>query len=277
MSPADLVAALRAAGCVFAEDEAALLLADGRPLADLVARRVAGEPLEQVLGWVAFCGRRVLLDPGVFVPRQRTALLVEQAVALGGRVVVDLCCGSGAVGLAVADGLGRDGTGDVGTGDVGTGDNGTGDVGTGLDGLEDVHLVAADVDPVAVACARRNGVTAVVGDLYGPLPAQLRGRVDLLCVNAPYVPTDDVAGLPPEARDHEPVAALDGGRDGLDLHRRVAAGAGEWLAPGGSVLLETSRVQAAGTLAAVAAGGLVARVVTDDDRGATVVVGTRPA
>ncbi len=130
VSPDDVVARLRAAGCVFAEEEAALLVADGRDLGVLVARRAAGEPLEQVLGWVAFGGLRVLLDPGVFVPRQRTGLLVEQAVALGGRVVVDLCCGAGAVGLAVAAGLG------------------------------DVELVAADVDPVAVACARRNGVDA---------------------------------------------------------------------------------------------------------------------
>jgi release factor glutamine methyltransferase len=241
----DVVERLRAAGCVFAEDEGALLLADGRAVEGLVARRVAGEPLEQVLGWVAFCGLRVLLDPGVFVPRQRTALLVEQAVALGGRVVVDLCCGAGAVGLAVAA------------------------------GLPDVELVAADVDPAAVACARRNGVDAVLGDLFDPLPPRLRGRVDLLCVNAPYVPTDAIADMPPEARDHEPAVALDGGPDGLDLHRRVAAGAHPWLAPGGSLLLETSRRQAAGTADAVTAGGLRARVVTDDDRGAVVVVGTR--
>ncbi len=179
------------------------------------------------------------------MPRQRTALLVEQAVALGGRVVVDLCCGAGAVGLAVAAGLG------------------------------DVELVAADVDPAAVACARRNGVDARTGDLFDPLPEELRGRVDLLCVNAPYVPTAAIADMPPEARDHEPAVALDGGADGLDLHRRVAAGAGAWLAPGGSLLLETSDVQAEGTLAAVAAGGLVGRLVTDDDRGAAVVVGTR--
>jgi release factor glutamine methyltransferase len=102
---ADVVARLRAAGCVFAEDEAALLVADGRDTDALVARRVAGEPLEQVLGWVEFCGLRVLLDPGVFVPRQRTALLVETAIGLSGSRVVDLCCGCGAVGLAVVAGL----------------------------------------------------------------------------------------------------------------------------------------------------------------------------
>ena len=243
---ADVVTRLRAAGCVFAEDEAALLVADGRELDALVARRVAGEPLEQVLGWVEFCGLRVLLDPGVFVPRQRTALLVETAVALGGSRVVDLCCGSGAVGLAVQ---------------------------AGLPGAE---LVAADLDPAAVACARRNGATVLAGDLFDPLPDELRGRVDLLCVNAPYVPTDAIADLPPEARDHEPATALDrGGRRTEPAPPGSAAGAHDWLAPGGSLLLETSRRQAPGTLAAVTAGGLEGRLVADEDRGATVVVGTR--
>ncbi|HEY0700830.1 MAG TPA: methyltransferase, partial [Micromonospora sp.] len=125
------VTELRTAGCVFAEDEARLLLAAaGTPveLAALVARRVAGEPLEVVLGWAEFCGLRIAVDPGVFVPRQRSGFLVRQAVELGrpGAVVVDLCCGSGALGVAVATGLGR------------------------------VELHAADVEPAAVRCARRN-------------------------------------------------------------------------------------------------------------------------
>ncbi len=253
-SPADeVVARLRAAGCVFAEDEARLLhdAADGPALDALVARRVAGEPLEQLLGWVDFSGLRVQLDRGVFVPRQRTALLVETAVALGrpGAVVVDLCCGSGAIGLAVAA------------------------------QLPGAQLVAADLDPVAVANARAAvepaGGRVHQGDLFAALPADLLGRVDLLCVNAPYVPSAAIADLPPEARDHEPITALDGGPDGLDLHRRVAAGAGEWLAPGGHLLIETSDRQAAGTAAAVTAGGFTARVVRDDERGATVVVGGR--
>ena len=253
---APVVARLRAAGCVFAEDEAAALLAEATPasLAGLVDRRVAGEPLELVLGWTAFCGLRIAVEPGVFVPRQRTALLVEQAVALlrdtpRTPLVVDLCCGSGAVGLAVATALGP------------------------------VELHAADVDPVAVRCAGRNlaGVGGRVhrGDLYAALPAGLRGRVDLLAVNAPYVPSAAVALMPPEARDHEPHTALDGGPDGTDLQRRVAAGARHWLAPGGSLVVETSVRQAPHTVAAVEGGGLRAALVRDDERDATVVVGTR--
>jgi release factor glutamine methyltransferase len=256
--PARVVARLRAAGCVFAEEEAAALLAAATGpahLAALVGRRVAGEPLELVLGWAGFCGLRVAVVPGVFVPRQRTALLVEQAAALlrassRSAVVVDLCCGSGAVGLAVATALGP------------------------------VELHAADIDPVAVHCARRNvepvGGRVHQGDLYAALPAGLRGRVDLLTVNAPYVPSAAVALMPPEARDHEPHIALDGGSDGTDLQRRVAAGARHWLAPGGTLLIETSARQAPRTAAAVEAGGLHPLVVQDDERDATVVVGTSP-
>ncbi len=247
----DVVARLGAAGCVYAEDEAALLhvAASGPALERLVARRVAGEPLEQVLGWASFGGLRVGVVPGVFVPRRRTELLVREGVAVTapGAVVVDLCCGCGAVGLAVA---------------------------TTVAGVE---LHAADVDPVAVACAGANlgavGGTVHVGDLDAPLPARLRGRVDVLAANAPYVPTAEIALMPPEARDHEPSVALDGGGDGLDVARRVIAAARGWLAPGGHVLVETSRRQAPSLAAAVTAAGLAPRVVTDDDLGGTVVIG----
>ncbi|MCZ2814074.1 putative protein N(5)-glutamine methyltransferase [Modestobacter sp. VKM Ac-2979] len=248
-----VVARLRAAGCVFAEDEAVLLLAAAASAAQLdglVARRVAGEPLEQVLGWAEFCGLRLAVEPGVFVPRQRTRLLVREAVALAssGSVVLDLCCGVGAVGAAVAA------------------------------VVPSVELHAADLDPVAVRCARRNVSGAVyAGDLYDPLPESLRGRVDVLVANAPYVPTEAIALMPPEARDHEARAALDGGVDGLDVQRRVAAGAPGWLAPGGALLIETGRQQAPATRAACTAAGLTARVVEDDDLAATVVVAVRGA
>jgi release factor glutamine methyltransferase len=253
LPPADLdalVAALRAAGCVYAEDEAALLAAeapDPSALAAAVARRVAGEPLEQVLGWAEFRGLRVAVAPGVFVPRARTGALVEAALAVlpDGGTVVDLCCGTGAVGLALA--AERPG----------------------------LRLWAADLDPRAAACARGNlgplG-TVLVGDLDAPLPPELAGRVDVLVANAPYVPTAEIARMPPEAREHEPRSALDGGADGVDLHRRVAACAPRWLAPGGHLLIETSARQAAATAAACAAHGLLPRVVRDDDLDGTVVV-----
>ncbi|WP_141974805.1 putative protein N(5)-glutamine methyltransferase [Saccharothrix saharensis] len=248
----DVVARLRAAGCVFAEDEARVLVEAARgpeELELLTARRVAGLPLEQVVGWAEFCGLRVVVEPGVFVPRRRTEFLVRVAVGVAGpgAVVVDLCCGSGAVGAAV------------------------------VDRVPGVELYAVDVDPVAVACARRNvGAGRVYeGDLYGPLPVSLAGRVDVLVANAPYVPTGSIGMMPPEAREHEPLVALDGGVDGLDVQRRVIAGAARWLAPGGRLLVETGARQAAGTVAAFARGGLRAEVVSDEELSATVVVGSR--
>lgn len=249
----DLVARLRAAGCVFAEDEAALLGSAARSPEELEAltlRRIAGEPLEHVVGWVDFDGGRVALDPGVFVPRQRTAYLVELAASrlTPASTVVDLCCGSGALGLALA----RRHPG--------------------------LTVVAADVDPVAVACAARNlaavGGTAVTGDLDAPLPDALYGRVDVIVANVPYVPTDAVALMPPESRDHEPRGTVDGGADGLDLLRRVAALAPHWLRPGGTVLSEVAAgAQADAARTAYAAAGLDARVEHDPEREATVVSG----
>jgi release factor glutamine methyltransferase len=253
-----LVIRLRAAGCVFAEDEAALLTAeaaDAGALERMTARRVAGEPLEQVVGWAVFRGLRVAVEPGVFVPRARTGLLVTEALTVlaalpAAGTVVDLCCGSGAVGLALA------------TEQPGT------------------RLWATDLDPVAVACARRNlgGLGEVLlGDLDAALPDALAGRVDVLVANAPYVPTDEIAQMPSEARDHEPRTALDGGPDGVDLHRRIAAAAPRWLAPGGHLLIETSVRQAGSTAAACEGQGLAVRVVHDDEVDGTVVVARRRA
>lgn len=250
MTEPELVAALRAAGCVFAEDEARLLMAEASSEAELMtwtARRMAGEPLEHIVGWAAFAGLRVAVDPGVFVPRRRSELLVRVACREPADVVVDLCCGSGALGAAVAA------------------------------EMPDAEVWAADSDPAAVRCARRNLPPDRVreGDLYDALPDELRGRVDLLVVNAPYVPSDDVATMPREARDHEHRVALDGGPDGLDVQRRVLAGAPAWLTPAGRVLVETSRAQAERTRGLMGAAGLSASVETDDEIGATVVIGRR--
>jgi len=179
-------------------------------------------------------------------------LLVRTAAAAlaarPGAVVVDLCCGSGAVGAALA---------------------------AVLDGVE---LYATDIDPAAVRCARRNlpaGARVYEGDLDAPLPATLRGRVDVLVANAPYVPTGELGLLPPEARVHEPRVALDGGADGLDLLRRVFSAAPRRLAPGGVLLVEASARQVPALVAAVAAAGLVPDVATSDELNATVVTGTR--
>lgn len=245
-----IVTTLRAAGCVFAEDEARLLVDAARTpdeLTAMVERRVAGQPLEYVIGVTDFCGLRIAVEPGVFVPRRRTEFLVAQAVSLTrpGTVVVDLCCGSGAVGAALTA------------------------------AVDDLELYAADIDPVAVRCARRNVAAEVYqGDLYEPLPAALRGRIGVLVANVPYVPTESLELMPWEARMHESAVAHDGGADGLDVLRRVVDGAATWLAPGGHLLVETSERQAPYAADVVADGGLVPRLATSDDLNATVVIGT---
>lgn len=241
-------------------------------VAALVEQRVAGHPLEYILGWAEFGGLRIELDAGVFVPRRRTQLLVQEAVALLSQdpvhkpqvrtamqrpttpamraaVVVDLCCGSGAAGAAIA---------------------------SRIAGLE---LHAADVDPAAVACARQNvakvGGAIHQGDLYEALPASLKGNVSVITANAPYVPTAEIATMPREARDYEPLLSLDGGSDGLDLHRRVAAGAPEWLRAGGHLIIETSERQAGHTASIMSAAGFAVRIVRSEELDGTVVVGKK--
>lgn len=248
LTPDQVVDALRASGCVFAEEEAELLLAAPGSLTELLARRMTGEPLEQVLGWAAFDGLRIGVQPGVFVPRRRSELLVRLAAEglVSDVVAVDLCCGSGALGAALRT------------------------------RVPTIELYACDVDPVAVECARRNlpGASVFQGDLWSALPQGLRGRVDVVLANAPYVPTDGIALMPSEARDHEPRAALDGGIDGLTVHRRIAAEATHWLAPAGRLLIEVAPAQVPTALTIFGAAGLEASSYTDDDLDATVVIGT---
>lgn len=247
-----VVARLRGAGCVFAEDEAELLRAeagaDAGRLARLVERRVAGDPLEQVLGWVWFGGLRIRLVPGVFVPRRRTELLARVGAGLlgAGAVAVDVCCGSAAVAAVLQD------------------------------AVPGARVWACDVDERAVACARLNLPAERVrgGDLFAGLPRELRGRVGVITANAPYVPSGAVGLMPPEARDHEPLVALDGGGDGLAVQRRVVAAAVGWLAPGGSVLIETGADQAAATAGLLEGAGLAARIESCEEIAATVAVGT---
>ncbi|MFF1384988.1 putative protein N(5)-glutamine methyltransferase [Arthrobacter sp. NPDC058288] len=273
-SPDEAVHRLRAAGCVFAEEEARLLAGAAASAAELeamIGRRVAGLPLEHILGWAEFCGLRIGVTAGVFVPRRRTEFLVRQAEQLlrgvqgddahrrgvhgdganGTRqpVVVDLCCGSGAVGAALA---------------------------ARVAGIE---LHASDLDPAAVLCAKGNiepaGGRVHEGDLFGPLPARLRGGIAVLVANAPYVPTAAIGTMPPEARTHEPLMSLDGGPDGLDIQRKVIAEAPAWLAPGGHVLIETSRRQARRTIGLMRSAGLAARLASDPELDATVAIGLK--
>jgi release factor glutamine methyltransferase len=236
---------LRAAGCVFAEEEAALLheaATSPEHLEAMITQRVGGLPLEHVVGWAEFCGQRITITKGVFVPRHRTELLVDLATDLNPATVVDLCCGSGAVGAVLQH------------------------------RLPGATVYAADIDPAAVTCARKNLTNVFEGDLFDALPTHLRGNIDVVVANVPYVPTDDIQFMPAEAREHEARVALDGGTDGLEVLRRVATQAKNWLRPGGHLLSETSARQAPAALAAFRAAGLDARLVTSEDTNA--VAGT---
>jgi release factor glutamine methyltransferase len=252
-------AELAAAGCVSAAAEADWLLEEAPhedALRAMVARRLAGEPLQYVIGWAPFGRLKLRVGPGVFVPRPETEGLADRAAAfLRGlpdpRVAADLCAGSGAIACFLAA------------------------------EVPGARVLATELDPGALAWARENaerfGVELLAGDLDEPLPAELAGRLDVLCANVPYVPSAAIATLPTDVRDHEPRLALDGGPDGLDVFRRLARRAGNWLAPGGRVYAETGEDQAEAAAALLTAAGLAEVAVHQDLVGRDrIVEGTRP-
>ena len=208
------VVALQKAGCIAPRDEAVELLAAARGdwgvLRELVARRCAGEPLAWVTGWTRFCGERVLVRPGVYVPRPQSEQLAGEALARLPRrgLAVDLCTGSGAI--AVVLGRGRPGA----------------------------RVLATEIDPSSAACARDNGVEVFVGDMAAALPDAVHGRVDVVTAVVPYVPSDELRLLPRDVVTYEPKRALDGGADGTDLLRRAIIESAGLLRSGGTLLLE---------------------------------------
>jgi release factor glutamine methyltransferase len=205
---------LARAGFVAAEDEARALLtaahAGGSALERLVTRRLAGEPLAWIVGHADFDGLDVRIDPGVYVPRWQTAELARRAAARLPETgtALDLCTGSGALALALQRARPK------------------------------ARVLATDIEISAVACARANGVDALQGDLFDPLPPGLEGTVDLVVAVVPYVPTPALALLPHDTLTYESTSHYDGGPDGTDVLRRVAAGAPTFLRPGGALLLE---------------------------------------
>jgi release factor glutamine methyltransferase len=208
---------LMAAGCIAADEEAAVLLGaapHGDVLETWIRRRERGEPLAWIVGTTTFCGRTVRVDPHVYVPRWRSEALARRAAALlpreGGRAV-DLCTGAGAIAVHLAS------------------------------EAPDTTVIGTDIDANAIRCARRNGVLAVRADLG----TALRGQAfDVVTVVAPYVPAGEVAFLPADIRHYEPGVALDGGEDGLDVVRRASETAARLLKPGGWFLAEVGGNQA---------------------------------
>jgi release factor glutamine methyltransferase len=243
MTMPELADRLAAAGFLSAREEAEALLrtaaGDEALLAALVERRLAGEPLAWIVGSAEFCGLRVRVDPGVYVPRPHTeALALRAAERLPeDGIAVDVCTGSGAVAAVLARRRPR------------------------------ATVIAADVDGAAVACARANGVDAREGDLYAPLPAELQGRVDVVTGVVPYVPTPELGSLQRDTFAFEPTLAYDGGPDGTAVLRRALTGAATVLRPGGAVLLELGGDQAALLAGDLDRLGLAIDAVLADDDG----------
>ncbi len=254
-----LVEELRSAGCVFAEDEAALVFEHMRTIAispvteegqalmgDYVRRRRAGEPAEYILGWAEFAGVRVAVGPGVFIPRRWSEGLLLRAVEIldvaGGGNAVDLGSGSGAIALAIHSR--RPGS----------------------------KVWATEASAVAARwaianCAGRSGLTVCAGDLYDVLPRALERQVDVIVGSLPYVPSGELDRLP---RDHlmtEPPAAFDGGPLGLAIVGRALADAHHWLRPAGCVLLEIGLGQGAAATAIATESGLKGIVIQRDEDG----------
>lgn len=257
------VAFLQAAGCVYPEEEARILTEAAQSadeLRGLLTRRAQGEPLERIVGWAEYCNLRISVSPGVFVPRRRSEFLAEcgiqfvrtlEQLADGTRrvKVLDMCCGSGAIGLAVALEFGS------------------------------VELLACDESLAAVECARMNvervGGRVYLGDLFEALPRAERHSVDLILANAPYVPTREMEHLPAEARVYEPVTALDGGPAGTSVQRRILESAAEWLTAQGCVMIETASGMATQTAVIAADAGFTAQVRRCPELDATVVIAAR--
>jgi release factor glutamine methyltransferase len=199
---------------------------------------LTGEPLAWITGWAEFCGLRIAVHPGVYVPRPQSELLAERALerlpAHGS--AVDLCTGAGAIARVLAER--RPGA----------------------------RVVGTDLDPVAVACARANGVDALTGDLFAPLPAELIGALDVVVGVVPYVPSPELPLLQRDTFTFEGTLAYDGGADGTQILRRAVEGAATGLRPGGALLLELGGDEA-GLLAAQLdrLGFAERRVLVDED------------
>jgi release factor glutamine methyltransferase len=239
---ASLIRILAQAGCIAASEEADELIeaaaGDLDVLDDLVARRRLGEPIAWLTGTVTFCGIKLLVAPGVYVPRWQTEPLAQRAATLlpAAGVAVDLCTGIGAIAAVLAA------------------------------AVPSARVVATEIDANAARCARRNGIEVFEGFLDDPLPAELKHGVDVLTAVTPYVPTDSLRLLPRDVQAFEPRLALDGGVEGTDFLIEVARRSAGWLRPGGWVLLELGGDQAepiGQLLAQFGFGGV--EVMVDDD------------
>ena len=201
-------------------------------LRESVRRRGQREPLQHITGSTSFCGHEIIVNRNVLTPRPETEMLAELGWEFiqqssrpnntDGLAVLDLCTGSGCLAIAIAA------------------------------KCPAATIVATDVSDAALAVARQNAAKNQVagqiefrsGDGFAALNGGPVGRFDLIVSNPPYIPSAEIATLDPEVRDFDPALALDGGADGLNFYRRLAAGATEFLKPGGKMMLEFGDGQA---------------------------------
>lgn len=222
-----------------------------------IARRAGGEPQPFIRGRIEFYGLDLKVRPGAFVPRPSSELTVDRAVRrLKGRrkpVVVDVCTGAGPIALAIADEM------------------------TGAD-VWGTDIQAEGLDQ-GRQNARRLGIRNVSfrqGDMYGALPARLKGTVDVVTAHVPYVPSGELEDLPTEVKDFEPVSTLtDHSDDGLGLMRHAVEGAPGWLKPGGWLMLEMSDDLAGKVKKMCRQAGLTEFNIASDADGLSVVVEAR--
>lgn len=240
---------LTKAGIEPADREARWLIeaGTGRPWAELIAhpgsiespeeqrtlqlthRRTGGEPLQYVTGVTGWRHLELAVGPGVFIPRPETELVVDQALARlpEGAIAVDVGTGSGAIAVAIAQ------------------------------ERPDADVWATEIAPPALAWAEKNvaahavDVHLVTGDLFEGLPSSLRRHIGVVVANPPYVRRDEADGLPADVVEHEPGIALFAGGDGLEVVRRLAWGAREWLREGGWLVFEIGATQGAQAAALV--------------------------
>lgn len=226
----------------------------------LIARRAAGEPFPILMGYIEFAGLRLDVVAGPFIPRPSSELTVEWAEKrlkrLDRPVIVDVCTGAGPIALALAH------------------------------QFRDAHVWGADIMEEGLVQARRNArklsldnVSFVPGDMFDPLPHRLKGTVDLVTGHVPYVSPAELADLPTEVRDHEPISTLsDDSEDGLFLLRRAVAESTEWLKPGGWLLLEMADDLSEGVEGMMTDAGFKhVGTVADEDDLSVVVEGRKPA
>jgi release factor glutamine methyltransferase len=192
--------------------ERELTHAEENAFTDLIGKRLNRVPLQYLLGTWQFMGLEFIVTPSVLIPRQDTEILVEAAIKMNPRRVLDLCTGSGCIGISLARLAGAD-------------------------------VTAADISRAALDVARRNAalngvdgkIRFIESDLFINIPNE---KYDMIVTNPPYIPSADIAGLQDEVKSHEPLSALDGGPDGLKFYRDIIPQALNFLTPEGILLME---------------------------------------